>query len=249
MLQTDVINKVGVITLDNGKSNPINPDLIKELEEALDGLQSDKKVRAVVLSSKSEKFFSNGFDLPHFYHQPEEHFKQFFRAFDDFTLKLYALPKPTIAAINGHAVAGGCVLAICCDYRIMAKGNILMGLNEVKLGVPVPYPADLMLHQKIGTQKAQQMLESGNFYPPEHLMMLGLVDQVSEPDMVLAEAIEKGKELANHPPQAFAAIKANRTEQLVAQVKAVLADKQEHFFKCWYSKSTQKKVEAALLKF
>lgn len=76
-------------------------------------------------------------------------------------LALYTLPKPVVAAITGHAIAGGCILALCCDYRFISEGRKLMGLNEVKLGVPVPYLADRVLHALVGTRYAREIIESG----------------------------------------------------------------------------------------
>ena len=100
--------------------------------------------------------------------------------------KLFTFPKPTAAAISGHAIAGGCILTLCCDYRYIAEGRKLMGLNEIKLGVPVPYVADCILRSLVGFRHAREIMESGDFYQPETSFQKGLVDAVLPLENVLA---------------------------------------------------------------
>jgi enoyl-CoA hydratase/carnithine racemase len=164
-------------------------------------------------------------------------------------MDLYTLPKPTIAALTGHAIAGGCVLALCCDYRFIAEGKKLMGLNEIKLGVPVPYPGDRILSQMVGARKAQEIMEGGEFYPPEESYKIGMVDQVSPLEQVLPEAIKQAKLLGAMPNKAYGMIKRNRVEGVESQVQAQLAKKEKFFLECWYSDETRKRLQEAIKKF
>jgi enoyl-CoA hydratase/carnithine racemase len=151
--------------------------------------------------------------------------------------------------MKGHAIAGGTILALCCDYRFIAEGHKLMGLNEIKLGVPVPYLADLILQQVVGSRLARQIVESGDLYPPDELSELGLVDDVLLIDQVLPAAIEKAHSIGDHPPQAYALIKRSRVETVAKHYKEHRALKEEQFVECWYSPAARERLKAAMEKF
>ena len=135
-------DSVRILKLNRGVTNAINAELLKELEDSLREISNDPEICALVLTSANNKFFSAGFDIPELYPQEPSGFKDFFRSFNRICLDLYTLPCPTVAALTGHTVAGGFILASCCDYRFMAQGKKLCGLNEIQIGVPVPYIAD-----------------------------------------------------------------------------------------------------------
>ena len=109
--------------------------------------------------------------------------------FNQVCMELYTMPKPTVAAVTGHAIAGGCILALCCDYRFAAEGRKLMGLNEIRLGVPVPYLADCVLRQIVGARNAREIMETGEFYLPEQSLQIGMIDRVLPLEKVVADSI------------------------------------------------------------
>jgi enoyl-CoA hydratase/carnithine racemase len=151
--------------------------------------------------------------------------------------------------MKGHAIAGGTILALCCDYRFIAVGHKLMGLNEIKLGVPVPYLADLILRQVVGTNAAREIVESGELYPPNQLAEFGLVDGVHMLDHVLPEAIEVANSLGTHPPEAYKLIKNNRVETVVQQFKQHREVKEKQFIDCWYSPAARERLKEVIEKF
>jgi enoyl-CoA hydratase/carnithine racemase len=202
-----------------------------------------------VLGSSNDKFFSIGFDIPELFDLARKDFRVFYQAFNGVCMDLYTLPKPTIAAITGHAIAGGCILALCCDYRFIAEGRKLMGLNEIKLGIPVPYPGDCILRQVAGTRNAREIMSTGEFYHSEELLQIGMVDQVLPLDQVLPKAIEKAGLLGALPHEAFGMIKRNRVETVEAQVLAHLAEKEQFFIECWYSDEARVRLKEAIKKF
>ncbi|MHC4861235.1 MAG: enoyl-CoA hydratase/isomerase family protein [Planctomycetota bacterium] len=160
---------VARLTLCRGVTNPLSLELLRELAGHLEVAMLDEDVRALVLTSESDKFFSIGFDLPRLLELDREGFAEFYRTYNRRSMDLYVFPKPSVAAITGHAVAGGCILALTCDERYIASGRKLMGLNEVKLGVPVPYPGDCILRQIVGSRPAREIMEGGEFLPAEDL--------------------------------------------------------------------------------
>jgi enoyl-CoA hydratase/carnithine racemase len=240
---------VDVIKLDRSATNAINLDLVREIAEALQTVKSDPSARGLVLTSSNEKFFSIGFDIPQLFPLSREEFTVFYRAINRTCIDLFTLPKPTVAAIAGHAIAGGCILALCCDYRIIANGRKLMGLNEIKLGVSIPYPADCILRSMVGARRARDIVESGEFYPPEALLRLGMVDQVLPLAEVLPEAIEKAKLQGSMPQGAYRMIKGNRTEIVKAEIVARLEEKESYFMDCWFSDEARRRLREAMEKF
>jgi enoyl-CoA hydratase/carnithine racemase len=238
-----------IVTLDRGVTNPINLELLNELAQTLDIVRLRSDVRSLALKSANDKFFSIGFDIPQLFDLQKADFLRFYRAFNQVCLDVYTLPKPTAAAITGHAIAGGCILTLCCDYRFIAEGRTLMGLNEIKLGVPVPYPADYILRYLIGLQHARDVMDSGEFHQPEKLFRMGMVDQVLPLEEVLLKSVEKVRSLGSLPTAAFAEIKRNRTETVEAQILARLEEKESIFVEAWYSDAARVRLKEAIERF
>lgn len=240
---------VVIVKFNKGVTNSIDLELVHELAAVLHAAKGNPEARSLVLGSANDKFFSIGFDIPYLIGLSKQDFSNFYQAYNQLCLDLYTLPVATVAAITGHAVAGGCILTLCCDYRYIAEGHKLMGLNEIKLGVPVPFPGDCILRQIIGARKAREVMESGDFYAPEELSCLGVVDKVVPLGQVFSESVEKAHSLASFPPGAFAGIKANRVETVATRIRSNLAEKEANFIELWYSEATRERLEAALEKF
>jgi enoyl-CoA hydratase/carnithine racemase len=249
MIGVETRDQVAIVRLDRPITNAINMQLVGELAEALEGVKQDGDVHGLVLRSSNDKFFSIGFDIPQLFDLTREDFRSFYQAFNRMCLDLYTLPKPTVGAITGHAIAGGCILALCCDYRFIAQGRKLMGLNEIKLGVPVPYVADCVLRHLVGVRNGRDAMDSGEFYGPEELSRMGLVDQVWPLEQVLPQAVEKAGLLGALPQQAFAMIKRNRVEVVEAQVRARLEERERFFVERWYADETRGRLREAMEKF
>jgi enoyl-CoA hydratase/carnithine racemase len=240
---------VAVIRLTRGVTNALNLELVAGLSQVVSEVKLDAAICGLVLASANDTFFSIGFDIPQLYDLPQDEFASFYGAFNRLCLDLYTLPKPSAAAITGHATAGGCILALCCDYRMIAQGRKLVGLNEIKLGVPVPYAADRILRQLVGQRNARDIIDSGAFYNPEEALQLGLVDQVFPLAEVIPSAIEKVRELGSHPGKAFAEIKRYRTEPVRQQVEPRLEETDRTFIDCWYTDETRHHLREAMSKF
>jgi enoyl-CoA hydratase/carnithine racemase len=249
MISVEKRGKVALVRLDWSITNAINMNCVKAFSAIIDRLGSDPQVHGVVLSSSSAKFFSIGFDIPELFDLSREDFASFYRAVNQMCLELYALPKPTVAAITGHAIAGGCILALCCDYRFIADGRKLIGLNEVKLGVPVPYPADRMLRELVGMRPAREIMEAGEFYEPEQALEIGLVDRVLPLERVVEEAVEMAEVLGSLPGAAYGMIKGNRVETILEEVKRRGAEKEQAFIERWYSDEARELLQEAMKKF
>lgn len=164
MISVDYQDTVAIVRLNRDVKNALDLNLVDELDEILKIIRQDLQIHGLVLGSCSDKFFSIGFDIQKMFDYPREDFEVFYQAFNRVCLNLYTFPKPTIAAITGHAVAEGCIMVLCCDYRFIGDQRRLMGLNEIKLGVPVPYLADCVLRDIVGTRIAKEITDTGEFY-------------------------------------------------------------------------------------
>jgi enoyl-CoA hydratase/carnithine racemase len=164
-------------------------------------------------------------------------------------LDIYTYPKPTIAAISGHAIAGGCIIALCCDYRYISEGRKLMGLNEIKLGLPVPYPSYCILEHLVGARYAKYLVESGDFFEPDKLFEMGLVDEVLPKGQVLPRSIEKIRSIGEMPKVAYEIIKRNRVEDVEKLILSKLEEKEKNFLSCWQRADVRELLAEAVKKF
>jgi enoyl-CoA hydratase/carnithine racemase len=249
MLQIEYHDDTVIIKLNRGVTQALNQAFIDELIEFLQRIRQSPDVRSLVLTSANEKFFCIGLDIPGLLEFSVEGFDVFYRSFNRLCLELYTFPKPTVAAINGHTIAGGCILTLCCDYRFMSSGRKWIGLNEIKLGVPVPYPADCILRDLLGSRLARDIMNTGDFFTPEQALEIGLIDRILPPEQVVSASIEKAKLLGAFIPSAFAAIKRNRIEPVETEVLSHMEEQVRLFVECWYSPEARQRFKEAMEKF
>jgi enoyl-CoA hydratase/carnithine racemase len=203
----------------------------------------------MVLTSSNSKFFSIGLDIPNLYGLGEKDFRSFYQSFNQMCLGMLTTSKPLVAGIAGHAIAGGCILGLCCDYRFIAEGHKLIGLNEIKLGVPVPYVADCTLRKLIGHRLARDVMDSGGFLEPEEAYRLGMVDRVLPVEEVVSQSIEKARELSLDSQEAFALIKSSRVDALEREITAQLGEREDSFIQCWFSDDARIRLQEAISKY
>jgi enoyl-CoA hydratase/carnithine racemase len=249
MISLDRDGQIATLTLNRGVTNALNLEFINEFASLIQEIKADETIRGLLLESSNDKFFCIGLDLPQLISLSRSEFTGFYRSFNRICLELYAMPKPTIAVITGHAIAGGCILALLCDYRYIAEGRKLMGLNEIQLGVPVPFIADCILRDLVGVRYSREIMETGDFYPPDQTLQMGMVDKVLPLEEVRSTAREKIDLLSEMPSQAFAMIKTNRVEGVVQQVTKKNAAKDAAFIDRWYADDTRRLLHEAVSKF
>jgi enoyl-CoA hydratase/carnithine racemase len=240
---------VALVKLARGVINAINQKIIDELNDTLRMVKNDPAISGLVLASNNDKFFSIGFDLPALYPLSQQEFGEFFRAFNLLCLDLYTFPKPTIAAITGHATAGGCILALCTDYRFVAEGRSLIGVNESKLGVPVTYLAHCLLRQLMGERQAREVITSGTLYSPEEAAQIGIVHGVYPLTKIVSAAIQKARDLGEIPGDAFAANKRLWVRSIESEVLSYLEEEERLFLDQWYAPTARLRLGDTLAKF
>lgn len=237
---------IAIVSLSGSVTNPVGRELVNEMSEALADVK--RQARGLVLTG-GEKFFSIGLNLPELLLLNRTEMSDFWPRFIGLSFDLYTLPMPTGAAVTGHAPAAGTIFAIACDFRYVAEGKKMMGLNEIKIGIPTPYLPDLMLRQIVGDRVATEMLYTGAFYMPDQALQMNLVDQVHPQESVVPSMVEKISTLANYSAKAFQAMKQARVEDIVAKYQRNVQSYHEKFLDCWFSDFTQNALKKAAEKF
>src|SRR5207249_10661150 len=168
------------LTLERPPANAIDETLLGDLAAAVRAASDDDAVRAVVLTGAGA-FFSGGFDF-RAARRDDAASRQVHTLYRDTHRALLALPKPTLAMMQGHAIAGGLVLVLACDYRLGLDGDYKIGLNEVAIGASYPKVAIEITRLRLAHQRASELLLGAALYPAGQAIRLGVVDELFPAD-------------------------------------------------------------------
>jgi enoyl-CoA hydratase len=205
MIQRDDRDGVRILRLAHGKVSAMDI----ELGEALTREMADAaaaSIRAVIITGTGSSF-SAGVDLFRVINGGPEYGRAFLPVLDAFLRAVLTLPKPTVAAVNGHAIAGGCILAACCDHRIMVEGAGRIGTPELAVGVPFPALPLQIMAARISDTALRDLVFTGRTVLIDEARTLGLIDEKCPAGMLLDRAMEAAQRLASIPPRAFALTK------------------------------------------
>ena len=167
---------------DKPRGNAIDEPFTQELMQVAGQLAADPDVKGVLLASAHPKLFCPGLDLVTLLEYDRPAMERFMRLFAEAVWALYSLRKPVVAAIGGHAVAGGCILALTADYRVLRRGGVQIGLNEVKVGVPLPWSVAVLLRASVPPASLTQVALLGRNFADDDALAVGLVDQLADAD-------------------------------------------------------------------
>jgi 3,2-trans-enoyl-CoA isomerase len=246
-LQLIIKERLAVITLDRGKANPINLEMLTELIEAVKALDADDEVGALVITGK-ENFFSAGVDLMEVYSYNQEQSKEYWTQFLLFQSILAGIKKPVVAAITGHSPAGGCIIALCTDYRVMAKGPYIIGLNEVPVGIVVPESVFQLYAFWLGKAKAYRYLLEGKLLNVADALADGLIDEIAEPADVLEIAELKARAMMKLNPKTWQQTKLNLRRELIGKLTGDNTATLEKMMDHWWSAETRAALEKMIEK-
>ena len=223
--------------------NALNPSLCLDLRAALGQAIADG-AQGIVLSG-GPKVFSAGLDVPHLLSLGEDRHALMaaWQAFFDTALALAASPIPVVAAMAGHAPAGGCVLALCCDYRVMASGPFRIGLNETQVGLVAPEGIQRLMRRVVGAYRAERLLVAGEMLDAEQALQAGLVDELTEIDNVSTRARVWLEHLLALPRQAVLQTRAIARADIIEALQPEHI-RLQHFIEAWYQPSTQGALQA-----
>ncbi|XP_032786797.2 enoyl-CoA delta isomerase 1, mitochondrial [Daphnia magna] len=188
-----------VVAMHKPPVNSLSLEMIQALSESLSELEKNK-CKGFILTSACPGIFSAGLDIREMYQPTEERLKEFWSSLQTLWLQLYGSKMASVALINGHAPAGGCLLAMCCDSRIMVNGKSKIGLNETKLGIVAPFWFKDTFVNTIGVRQSERALQLGSLFTPDEALKIGLVDRVlPDPEAATAVAESELKEFLQIP--------------------------------------------------
>jgi enoyl-CoA hydratase/carnithine racemase len=238
---------VSVLTLTRDKVHAFNETAVDHVTEQVQILNDDPQTKAVVLTGEGP-FFSFGLDVPELYDYTPEDFTRFLTKFTSLYLALYAFPKPLVAGINGHAIAGGFMISMPCDYRVMATGKARISLNEVTFGSTLFAGSIEILRNVVGSRHAERIALSGSMYSAEDAQEMGLVDEIAEPGAVLDRAVAVAGEMMKRDTTAFADIKRLLRGETIAKIRQTEAASVARFVEIWYSPSTREQTKGIVIR-
>jgi enoyl-CoA hydratase len=245
MIERKDIGDVRVLKLAHGKVSAMDLELgeafMREMQDA-----AEAPVKAVIVTGTGSSF-SAGVDLFRVVKDGPEYGRRFLPVLDGFLRMALTLPKPMIAAVNGHAIAGGCILAACCDYRIMVEGTGRIGIPELGVGVPFPALPLQVMAARVPDAALRDLVFTARTVQVDEARALGLVDAKCPAGMLIDQALEAAQRLASIPAGAFALTKEafytpilERTNALSA-LNARVAD-------AWMQRQTYDTIRAYLEK-
>jgi Delta3-Delta2-enoyl-CoA isomerase len=244
MIQTLDHGPIRELRLDRPPANALSPDLISALRQAVESAPGEG-ARALVISG-SPRMFSGGLDVPHLIQLDPPAIAATWRDFYAMMRALATCPVPLAAAVTGHAPAGGAVISLFCDYRVMSEGDFKIGLNEVLVGIPLPPVIYKAMRRAVGSRQAERLCVQGSLISGDEALRVGLIDELAAPERVIERAVEWCRSLLALPPRAMAATRglaradlaALFEEETGAEVEGVLGD--------WFSEETQRTLRELL---
>jgi Delta3-Delta2-enoyl-CoA isomerase len=237
-IQTSVRDRAATITLNRGRSNAINPEMVAELSDMFRNISRDEGIHGVILTG-NEGFFSAGMDLIELYDLNEMQIREFWKDFLNLVTELVSFSKPFVASISGHSPAGGCVLALCSDYRIMAEGKFIIGLNEVPVGLIVPDSIFSLYAFWLGQATAYRFLLEGKLLTPEEARTTGLVDELIRPVSLQTAAERSLRKYLQFDVKTWQQSKSNLRRELVGKMNKDQSETLTHLLNQWWSPSTR----------
>ncbi|MBC2714456.1 MAG: enoyl-CoA hydratase/isomerase family protein [Desulfobacteraceae bacterium] len=238
---------IATLILCRGKVNALTGEVVDQLKQALSNIEKDPDIRALILTGKGT-FFSFGFDVPEFLSYSKDEFSDYLKKFTGLLAYIFLYPKPIVAALNGHTIAGGCMLSLACDQRVMSAGRARISLNEISFGSSVLAGSTEMLRACVGNSNALEILYSGAMYSAEQAQKIGLVDHVAQEQDLVETSKKITAELGEKSSAAFTSIKLLLRKPIAKEFEKKEEDAIKEFVDIWYSKATWENLKKILIK-
>ena len=223
---------IEVLTLARPPANALDIDMTEEIAEAFETLAKAGAASAVILTGEG-KAFCAGLDLKAIPRYSEAELQRLLHAINRMATAAYGCPLPVIGAINGHAIAGGFVLAMCCDWKIVAHTPLQAGLTEVRVGVPYPAAAIEVVRNELHPKVARELVLFGKNLNAAEAIAAGIFDESFAPERLLERALHKAREAAESPRHAFATIKRQLRGRALDICRAAVAGEGEPLREGW----------------
>ncbi len=233
--------EVLVVAIDRPPANAMSAELLEEGTELVGRLKSDPPA-AVVLTG-SGRFFSGGMDLKLAPELGPAEQARTVKGINSLFESWYSLPRPVVAAVNGHAVAGGLILALCADVRVCGPG-LNLGLTEARVGLPYPAAAMAVTKAELSPQAARRLVLEAALVDSETALGMGVVDEVVPAEEVLPRALELAKEMAGLPSGAYETVKWQLRGNAIEAMREAIPN--DPMLQAWASEDAAEAAQAVL---
>lgn len=238
MIERSTNDGIVTLRLAHGKASALDLELLEAAALAIAEVGASD-ARAVILTG-THSIFSAGVDLFRLVDGGREYAERFVPALSQMLLDLFAMPKPLVVAVNGHAIAGGCIFTLCGDYRIMAAGNARIGIPEMLVGVPFPAAVLEVIRFAVPPQHLQMLMYTGRTVTPDEALRLGLIDEVT--DTLDARAEEMARHFASLPADAFRLAKQQLRDKAITHAKHYAHESDDNVLEAWSAPETHARV-------
>jgi enoyl-CoA hydratase/carnithine racemase len=236
----EIDGALATMRMDRRHGNAIDPGLAVDLSRACREAERDPAVRGVLLTGAG-KLFCPGLDLQDLIELDRPAMEDFVRRFTGSVLALYSFPKPLVARMHGHAVAGGCVLALTADWRVLRDGA-MVGLNEVRVGVPLPFGVAMILRESTPSPKVEEVALFGRNYRGQEAVAAGLAHETHPAEGFDEHCRARLEELASKDPRAFYISKRYLRMPVVERIAAHEERLMRDFVDSWFSPATRESI-------
>ena len=217
MIAIENRGELAVFRMEHGKANAFDLEFCEAITRQLEEL-GQSSLRSLVITGQG-RIFSAGVDLPRVLEGGLTYLRSFLPALKKAFETVFCFPKPVVAAINGHAIAGGCVLACATDHRLMASQSGRIGIPELLVGVPFPTLALEIMRLVAAPTHFRALVYQGATFSAEEAKERGLVDATVEPERLLAEALAVAEALGAIPPEVFATTKRQICDPVMKRIR------------------------------
>ncbi len=234
----DSRGSIAVVRIDRAPANAMNPELLEEIISVTEELAASLPDAVVIVGR--DGFFSAGLDLNLVPTLDAAGQAGMIMAINRMVAAWYGFERPVVGAINGHAIAGGIVLALCADYRVGSRKGKL-GLTETRVGVPYPANAIAVVKAELSPPAARYLVMRAHLVDPPEALDLGMVDELADPDAVLARALDMAAELGDMPSDAYATVKQQLRGPMLAEMQRVVESGTDPVAQGWLSAEISEK--------
>ena len=245
MLERELTDRILTLRMAHGKASALDLELCLALQSAFEEAAEDDGVGAVVLTGTGS-IFSAGVDLPRMISAGGDYISDFVSALDTALRALFVFPKPVVAAVNGHAIAGGAILTFACDHRLMSAGRI--GVPELLVGVPFPPMALAIVRFAVPLQHQQPMIYFGRTIEAAEARSMGFIDEVPPAGDLLGRAHGIAQRLASIPPVAFRLTKRQLREPYLRDASHIAVASVDEIDAAWAAPETHESIRGYLAK-
>lgn len=246
MIETIKHDSLVEIKLSRPPVNALNFELLNQLVHTFEQVIASG-AKGIVLSGGA-KVFSGGLDVPYLLSSSPSDLRACWSRFFDAARTIANSPVPVAAAIAGHNPAGGCVLALCCDYRVMAEGPFRIGLNETQVGLAVPEAIQYLMRRIVGPHRAERLIVAGAMIESLKAFELGIIDQLAAQDVVVETALAWLRTHAALPQGPMRTTRALARADVIYALNGFDAEQMEQFMQGWFSAETQTVLQGLFVK-